>query len=255
MPVLEELEDLYALGVRPRQGEVMMIAGRSGSQKSGFALWLVQRWNLPTLYFSADMSAFQASTRLACSATGMTTEEVEAKLAAGGNTAREVLDALAGSKVTFSFGSPISWQPMTELIEAHVEMYDAFPAVIVIDNLMDVEDAESDYSMQMAAMQSLHDLARATGATVLILHHASDKTQNKNDPWAPPSRAEVKGGLSEKPELSLSVALNPDTLDFRVACIKQRMGPSDPSGSTYATLIADPASTRFYSKRTHVASL
>ncbi|OJF13119.1 hypothetical protein [Couchioplanes caeruleus] len=35
----------------------------------------------------------------------------------------------------------------------------------------------------------------------------------KSDPWAPPSREQVKGGLSEKPELSLSVALDPNSME------------------------------------------
>ncbi|XVS66061.1 hypothetical protein ACQPYE_08410 [Actinosynnema sp. CA-299493] len=68
----------------------------------------------------------------------------------------------------------------------------------------------------------------------------------KSDPWAPPSRDQVKGGLSEKPELSLSVALDPTSMVYKIAVIKQRMGPCDPTARTHATLMCEPDKTRFH---------
>ena len=223
-----------------------MIAGRSGTQKSGLALWWTAQMNLPTLYFSADMSAFTASARLASMFTGDTTEAVEVNMAKGGKYAQRYLDALKDLKMTFSFGSPLKWTRVDAELEAYVELHNAWPQVIVFDNLMDFEDAESDYTVQMAVMSNVTDLARATGSTVIILHHATDKSWDaKTDPWSPPSRNEIKGGLSEKPELSLSVALDPYSLEYKIACIKQRMGPSDPTASSYATLRCRPDITRF----------
>ncbi|QXE37108.1 AAA family ATPase [Streptomyces sp. GMY02] len=246
LPRVEAFDALYNLGCRPRHGEVVMIAGRSGTQKSGLALFWVASMNLPTLYFSADMSAFTASSRLASLATGDTTEMVEAGMAEGGRYRETYLNALSGSRITFSFGSPITWRAVDEELEAYVELWNAYPAVLVFDNLMDFEGAESDYNEQMAVMSGLAELARATEATVIVLHHASDKSwEAKSDPWTPPSRDQVKGGLSEKPELSLSVALDPTSLEFKIAVIKQRMGPSDPTARRYATLRCHPETTRF----------
>ncbi|MCC2278871.1 AAA family ATPase [Streptomyces sp. ET3-23] len=253
LPRVEAFEALYALGCRPRHGEVVMIAGRSGTQKSGFALYWVAQMNLPTLYFSADMSAFTASSRLASMATGDTTEMVEAGMAAGGRHRQEYLSALAGSNITFAFGSPITWKAVDEELEAFIELWDAFPQVFVFDNLMDFEGAESDYTEQMSVMSNLTELARATGATVIVLHHASDKSwEAKSDPWAPPSRDQVKGGLSEKPELSLSVALDPTSYEYRVAVIKQRMGACDPTGKRYASMRCHPEVTRFSKLETRI---
>ncbi|MEU7030029.1 AAA family ATPase [Streptomyces sp. NPDC046275] len=246
LPRIEAFDALYGMGCRPRHGEVVMIAGRSGTQKSGFALFWVASMNLPTLYFSADMSAFTASSRLASMQTGDTTEMVEAGMAAGGRHREEYLAALAHLNITFSFGSPITWKTVDEELEAYVELWDAYPAVMVFDNLMDFDSAESDYTEQMAVMSGLTELARATGATVIVLHHASDKSwEAKSDPWAPPSRDQVKGGLSEKPELSLSVALDPTSHEYRVAVIKQRMGPCDPTARRYASMRCHPEVTRF----------
>lgn len=249
LPKIAAFRDLYGLKCTPRHGEVVMIVGRSGTQKSGLALFWADEMNLPTLYFSADMSAFTASMRLASKRTGLTTEELELIFASGSSVEQQsVLDAVADSQVRFSFGSPITWQQVDDELSAWVAMHNSYPAVICIDNLMDVDGAEADYQAQMEVMQTASDLARDTGATVLLMHHASDKSwEAKTDPWQPPSRDQVKGGLSEKPELSLSVALDPHTLQYRIAVIKQRMGPCDPTARTYAVLRCEPEFTRFHS--------
>lgn len=247
LPRVDAFASLYARGCEPRHGQVVMVAGRSGTQKSGFALFWVDEMDLPTLYFSADMSAFTASARVASKRTGLTTGEVEHALSQQGGAARaEVMEAIESSPITFSFGSPITWRQVDEEIDAYVELHDAYPEVMVFDNLMDFDGAESDYTGQMAVMQGLTALARDTGSTVIVMHHATDKSWDaKENPWMPPSRQEVKGGLSEKPELSLSVALDPNTLEYRVAVIKQRMGPCDPTARTYAVMQCVPEYTRF----------
>ncbi len=227
-----------------------MIAGRSGTQKSGFALYWMAMMNLRTLYFSADMSPFTASSRLASLNSGDTTEMVEAGMKAGGKHAARydhLLKTGPGSRMRFSFGSPITWESVEQEIEAEVELFDAYPEIVVFDNLMDFDGAESDYTEQMSVMSNATELARHTGATVVLLHHASDKTwQATSDPWAPPSRDQVKGGLSEKPELSLSVALDPTSMEYKVAVIKQRMGPCDPTARSYVSLRCEPERTRFH---------
>lgn len=247
MPRIPALGALYQYGVEIRVGQIIMIAGRSGSQKSGFAMWLAKEWDLPSLYFSGDMSAFTASSRLASSITGKNTEQIEHIMAKGGPERDEVLEALAGSKMQFSFGSPITWRGIDEELEAYVELHNEYPAVIVLDNLMDFEGgAESDYTAQMAVMSNITEMARATGSTVMVLHHATDKSRSADwDPTSPPSRQEVKGGLSEKPELSLSVALNPNDMRFNVAVIKNRSGAQDPSARRWVTLKCLPEVTRF----------
>jgi len=222
-----------------------MVAGRSGTQKSGFALWWCCQMNLPTLYLSADMSPFTASARVASMMMNYTTEEVEAQMQRGGRARDDVLASMADLNLTFSFG-PITWPGVDAEIEAFVELHNAYPEIIVVDNLMDLEGAASDYAIQMDAMQNITDLSRLTGATLLVMHHASDKTWDaRTDPWKPPSRDQVKNGLAEKPDLTLAVAINPKSFEFYIAVLKQRMGPSDPTAQTYATIAADPRRTRF----------
>lgn len=245
MPYIEGLQDLYAIGGKPRRGEVIMIAGRSGSQKSGFALWLVNEWNLPTVYFAADMTLNEVSIRMACSRMGLTTEEVLERLDAGGRKADEVKEAIAHMPVQIANGA-ITWRAIDNQIAAYVELWDAFPEVIVIDNLMDVEEGASDYHAQMEIMESLVELARFTGATVLVLHHATDKVGEYSTDA--PKRSEIKNGMSEKPQMILGVSLDNYTLDMQVAILKQRMGPQDPSGRLKAFLTCQPEVTRFHKR-------
>lgn len=248
LPLVEELTPLYDLGVAPRRGEVIMIAGRSGSGKSSFALWLTEQWGLDTLYFSADMSARQASSKLAAMLTDTPVGEVENGMVNGDQA--YYLEALERSRIKFSFRSPIRWDHAIEEINTWVTLHNRYPEVMVFDNLMDFENAESEYSEQMFVMQALSDLSRETGATILILHHASDKSWDADSrPFRPPSRREVKGGLSEKPEMTLSVALNNQVNDFHVAPIKNRMGFQDPTGDSFATLVTDPTKNRYWSPR------
>lgn len=224
-----------------------MVVGRSGSQKSGFALWLATQLDVPTLYFSADMSPFTASSRIASSMADLTTEEVESVMLADAEEKAELLEELRKSKISFSFGSPITDRQIDEELDAFVELWDTYPTALVFDNLMDFDCAESDYAAQMSVLQNITALARDTGATTFVMHHASDKSWDaRTDPWMPPSRQEVKGGMSEKPELTLSVALEPDTLIYRMATLKQRMGPSDPTGRRFIRLRCEPDKTRFH---------
>lgn len=225
-----------------------MVAGRSGSQKSGFVMWWMDQMNLPTLYFSGDMSPFTASSRIASTRYGLTTDEVEAVLDRNDEQTIDLMRNLKQSNIQFAFGSPISWKAIDEELRAYVEIHNAYPTNVVFDNLMDFEGAESDYSMQMETMQYLTEFCRETGSTTFVMHHASDKQMDPRRPWKPPSRNEIKGGLAEKPELSLTVALDNDTLDFNIAAVKQRSGPQDPTGEKYVSIKCIPQLTRFEAK-------
>lgn len=246
LPAVPELDALYRVGARPRCGELIMVAGRSGAQKSGFAMFWVQRMGLKTLYFAGDMTAFEASSRLAAMQAREPAEQIELKIAAGDTAVYDLL--LQDSRIVFAFGQPITWQSIGDHLDAWVELHSEWPECIVIDNLMDMQDADSDYQAQMQQMQELTALSRDTGCTVIVLHHATEKSPDM-DPALPPSRRSIKGGLTEKPQLILGVAFVEQVLgsELRVAVLKQRSGRNDSSGRTFARLRAIPEETRFES--------
>ncbi|MFC4336004.1 AAA family ATPase [Salininema proteolyticum] len=245
LPRVPHLRPLYDLGCTIPAGDPVMVCGRSGTMKSLFVMWLCHMLGLPTIYFSADMNPRTVGFRLAAMATGHTTKQVKAAFARKDGHGQYV-EALASSPISWEYDSPITWAAIDQALDAHVEVWDAWPRILVIDNLMDVEGAAADYTAQMDAMQGITELTRDIGCTTIILHHASDKPQSKQDPWKPPARSEVKGGMSEKPGLSLSVALDPQTNEYRIAVTKNRHGPSDPSAQTWASLYVDPDTCRFY---------
>ncbi len=251
LPSVPELAPLWNWGIKPRRGQVIMVAGRSGSQKSGFVLFWVAQMGLPTLYFSGDMTPFEATSRLASMVTAEPPEEIESKML--GPDREHYLRSLEDIKIRFSFGQPITFSGIEAELDAYVEVHNAYPEVIVVDNLMDMEGCDSEYQAQQSAMQDLTALARDTGATVIVTHHATDKsTEAQFNPGRPASRREIKNGLSEKPQLTLSVALSPEKdlhgnvyYNFLVACVKQRSGRQDPTAFDTVTLRAYPEITRF----------
>ena len=194
LPKVPGLSALYIAGTVPRHGEVVMIAGRSGAMKSMFALWFADELALPVLYISADMSPFTATVRVAQKRLHITDAMVEHKLRrneAGQfidpESVEEVETELRKSRVQFSFGSPITWTRIEEELDAYVEVHDEYPAILVIDNLMDFEYAETDYHVQSGVMQGCTEMARDTGISPWVLHHATDKSDSaRTDPYNPP---------------------------------------------------------------------
>ena len=194
-------------------------------------MWLTQLMGLPTLYFSADSSPHTASTRLAAIITGHTVDAVSSGMAAGG--ADFYSEALEDSKIVWCFDSSPSTEDIMLELDAYVEAWDAYPDVIVIDNLMNVQASE-EYAGQLFVMGELHSLARTTGACVIVLHHCSEAGQK--DTTIPPPRSAIQGKVSQLPELIFTVALEPDSRQFRLSVVGNRSGPQHPDGKKFITL-------------------
>lgn len=249
LPSIPELTELYKKGFTPRVGELALIYGQSGSQKSGFATWLAVRWGVETLYFSADMSQRTASHRLASIYAGMTSDEVNDLFASDDpydqQRANQLSEQLRHCGVSFVFDSEPSLDDIDAEIEAWVEVHDAYPDVIIVDNLLDVEPInENEFQSQKAILLELKTLARVTGAFVLVLAHAKEQ----GDPFMPAPKSGLQNKVSNTPALILSIALEPsagETSILRLAPVKLREGKSDPTGRTFVELIATPSKTTF----------
>jgi len=248
LPHVPHLQPLYEIGLRPPRGEVIMITGRSGSMKSKFAMWWVWLMGLPTIYFAADMSQATVGLRLASLETGIPDWQIAKRLKEDKAARSHYAERLAAVRIWFEYASPIRWDKIDAALDAFVSIWDAYPAILVIDNLMDIEAASSEYGPQMEAMAAITELSRAIGCTIFVLHHATDKppASRDRDPFTPPPRTDTKGGLSEKPSLAVSVAFDQASKELRAAIIKQRDGASDPTAKTWATLYADLDTGRFY---------
>jgi len=242
IPQVATLSEMRSDGVVPRRGQMTMIAGIPGTGKSAFAMWWVAQLGLSTLYFSADMDSYTANSRLAAIHSGNTVKSVEQAMDTGMGM-EYYADALAESKFIFCFDSGPTLEDVGAELAAHVEVFDEYPEVIVIDNVMNIQGSE-DYQGQQHILSELHSLARITRAWVVVLHHASEV--NGKSPFDPPPRKEIKNKITEHPELVLTVAANPATGDYKVACVKNRSDKSDPGAQYPYTYRADLARCSFH---------
>lgn len=222
--------------IRARKGTATFVAGPPGAMKTGFVLYWMLRLNLPTIYFSADAEDFEIVERAAAAISGDTIEQVRA------DPERYVALLEQVSNVRFVYEDSPSYDDLIAEIAAYAEVFGAFPEIIVIDNLMNVtgEDADEWASMRSTA-RVIHKLTRVTKAALFVLHHMADDRQ---DPTSPAPRSKLQGKVGQLPKAILSLALDGDRL--KVAPVKNRWGPGDASGHTYATLYVDPACNRLY---------
>lgn len=245
LPRWSVLDDLYSKGVVVRAGQLVVFFGMPGSGKSTFVTAFMNAIDVSCLYFSADMDAQDAISRLGAMRTGWRVDEVSDAISNGG------IDYLAGelegSRIQWCFDSGPTLDDIIEEINAYVELHDAYPRVVVVDNAMNVEgEMEDEQGGLKLVFKELHRLAHETGITVILLHHARED----GDPSLPPGREKLQGKVSQLPEIILSGALDNDGGVFRISAVKVRSGKSDPTGNDFITLNADPSRAAF-SKRSN----
>jgi KaiC/GvpD/RAD55 family RecA-like ATPase len=238
LPEVPALRPLYAGGVHLRAGQFVCIYGQPKSGKSTFVQWLANEMNVPTLYFSADMDAQDAITRLGAMRTGMRVEDVSDALQTGGED--YIADEIYESRITWCFDSGPTLMDIQDVLDAYVEVHDAYPRVIIIDNAMNIEgESEDEQGGLRFVFKELHRLAHETGICVIALHHAREE----GDPTQPPSRSQMQGKVAQLPEIILGVALDQNV--FKIAPVAVRSGKCDPSGKTFVSLSADPERAMF----------
>jgi len=229
-----------------RRGELVMLVGIPNSGKSAFALWWAAALNLPTLYFSADTSAHDTLTRLLSHTTQTNRRDIIADLDddnIGQVMEQQYSDTLKGSNLQFVFDGSLTLKHMDAELNAYVEIFDEWPEVIVVDNLINVEGT-GDHEGQSGILSELHFMARYTGATVFVLHHASES--NGQDPLKAPPQSAIQNKTSHYPDLILTVALDSLTGNFQVAAVKVRSGQNDPKAQRPYLLWVDMDKCTFF---------
>jgi hypothetical protein len=215
-----------------------MCAGQPNSCKSIFALNIVANLSVPTLYFSADMDMATAGLRLAAHLSGKRVNQIEEETrdpAAAGYYSELLGEA---DHLWWSFEAEPTPEQMALQLEAFHEFHGSPPSLIVIDNLSDVSPGgDNEWAAMRQVMKLLTFWAKTFHACVLVLLHTAEGPEYK--PEFPQPRRAIQGKLSQKQSLILTLAVEDDS--FRVACVKDRHGPHDPSGRTYTTLSIDRA--------------
>lgn len=239
-PVLSER------GIKPRRGQVVMVAGQPNAGKSMLALNYTVRHNIPTLYVSADTDQMTTVYRTLAQLTGDTVDSIES--AFDGGAGEVYADDLASlSNVRFAFDPTPTIDDLTLEVMAFEEVHGQPPELIVIDNLLNIysegDSTSGSWSGMVEVMQYLHTLARRSGAGVWVLHHTSE---SEGKPYLPASRKAIINKASQLPELILTVALDPGTSQYHVACVKNRSGFHDATGHSYTSLWVHPDRMQMY---------
>ena len=216
-----------------RRSEVSMIAGQPGAGKSTLALALALRMQAPTLYLSADTNAHTMAMRLYSMIEGVSQVEAEKIISEHPDMAKEKL--AKASHIYWSFDSNPGLGDIDDEVTAIEELLGESPALIVVDNLMDVAmDGGEEFGGMRSAMKELKYLARDTNAAVLVLHHT--KESYSADPCPP--RSAVQGMVNQLPALILTLGQHQGLM--AVAPVKNRYGKADPSGNAPVWLQFNP---------------
>lgn len=242
LPEVAAYHDLHhgQFKFRFRGGETTVVAGQSGSFKSGFVLYALGQMNLPALYMSADMAQHTATARLVASLSGDSTDNVFRGLSAGAED--YYAEYLESCKLRFCFNPNPDFGDIQGEVDAWVEAWDEYPRIIVIDNLLDVVPSAGDneFSGYKSILLDAKTLARTTGAAVIVLHHVSEEG---TDSRLPAPKKKLLGKVSQTPENILSIAKEGNL--FRVSVVKHRTGPDDPTGVEHITLRVAPENNTF----------
>lgn len=212
-----------------RRSEVTMIAGQPGAGKSLTALWHSVAWaeqGLRGIYFSADSAELgQAARALAMVMPNLPVADAERLLEMGDENAYAWMEKL--NNLCWSFEDDLSYDNINDEIEAFYELWGCAPDFVIVDNLTDVEgQAEDEFATQRRAMKALVQMARATDAATLVLHHTSEDPRYKEEPCPP--RTAIQGKCSQKPAMVWTTSDHGARRP--IAVVKDRFGKCDKSG-------------------------
>lgn len=226
-------------GTRFLRSQLVLIAAGPGTGKSAFALTLALLSRVPTLYFSADSDAFTQLVRSVSILTGMTLD-IAAK-AVRDNALSEIRGRLGEVPIRFSYDPAPSLEVIETQVEAYEEVYGEYPALVIVDNVTNVQTEGGDgdpFSGLEGLMDYLHTMARYTEACVVGLHHVTGEYNNTDKPIP---LSGVKGQIGRVPEMVLTLHKpTPDRMG--VSKVKDRSGKADATGQTVVELLFDGAS-------------
>lgn len=241
---------LASNGIRFRRGQVTMIAGQPNSGKSLLALFYAVKSGVPTLYISADTDAYTTAIRAAAVITGSQVNTVEEAFSSG--TGYEFYeDELKTLKhLRFDFDPSPTLDDIQLSIQAYGEAFGEYPQLLIIDNLLNIAALhDNEWTGMRDIAKAMHHIARQTDAAVFMLHHT---TEAEGRPELPPSRKSIQGKISQLPEMILTVAMDHDTSEYRIACVKNRFAKNSAAGTDYTVLFADASRMTLYNDRASV---
>lgn len=204
-----------------------MVAGPPGAGKSTVALAIALKSRVPTLYASMDSHESTMAIRALSMATGISQSEVENRMVADPEWASALLKEHVGH-IKWMFDASPTLKDLEDQINVYRELQGDNPALIVVDNAVDVtHDSGDEFSSLRSLMREVKWWSRDTGAAFLILHHTSEGYEG----YPCPPRAALHGKIAQVPSLIVTLSSSQPGL-MAAAAVKNRYGPADATGKT-----------------------
>lgn len=230
-------------GISFRRGELALIAGPSGGGKSTLALQYAVNSGAPGLYVSCDMGPHMTSIKLASVVSGKPNAEMESTPK---EKRRELLQRGASHLWIANEQTP-TFQDLDELVLAYLEVHGEAPHVFYLDNAVNVAaSGDSDWARIKVVADIAHRMAIRYQMAFILMSHTNN---TKGNLLYPASKDELKGQIDALPAVILTTAADASQRVMRIARVKDRHGPADPTGKTHSELtfngaagiLSDPA--------------
>jgi len=160
-------------------------------------------------------------------ATGISQSEVENRMVSDPEWASALLKEHVGH-IKWMFDASPTLKDLEDQINVYRELQGDNPALIVVDNAVDVtHDSGDEFSSLRSLMREVKWWSRDTGAAFLILHHTSEGYEG----YPCPPRAALHGKIAQVPSLIVTLSSSQPGL-MAAAAVKNRYGPADATGKT-----------------------
>lgn len=225
------VQSLDAAGARLRRGQLSLIAAAPGGGKSALASHMAVNMEydeftgVPTLYVSADSDQMTIGSRIVMGVLGVSQETAEELVGTQDEQAYAAFEA-ATDHIWWSFQASPTLDDIDQETMAYAYAMGQYPHLIVVDNLMDVNEPGEEYSRYRNIIMFLTELARNTGAHIMLLHHVIGAFTDGNTPIP---RSGIRQKVDEKPCLILTL-YNVDDTTIGIQIVKNRNGPASAAG-------------------------
>jgi predicted ATP-dependent serine protease len=235
------LPDVYApfaqFRITLRRAVPSLVVAAPGVGKTALAIDWLRRLSVPALYVCIDTAEQDTTARAVSQVTGKPLADVENDL----SHFTEELNEKFGD-IRWYFGTSPSIDEIEDEVAAFGEAWGSYPEIIVVDNLTSIDlEAEFSFASVRDAMRRLNDMARDTGAHIMVMHHATGDYENGDKP-IPLGGVEYKAG---KP-VDLCLTLTRRGKEMRVYPVKNRGGEADATARKFASLYVDLSRMRFH---------
>lgn len=232
-----------------RRSQLTMIAGGPGTGKSALVQYICQQGDSEgnrnsVFYFSADSDAGTMINRAGAIATGWDQFYVDQQLHGDEHQQDAVRKKIrdATEHIRWSFTSNVEdWAIEDELAGYHA-IYGSYPEVIVVDNLKDlhISDTEGEFQALEAACMFLHEIAKETGAAVIVTHHVMGNEERGDKPIGIDG---IRGKVTKTPECVITLHRVGNVMN--VSPVKNRSGIADTTGNRFYSLDMNLANMQF----------